>query len=284
MIEDELRDTDVEAFEDIHNVLDSSLPDGVAAARLVPLAEVNAKVDAYHQLPAKHRPSSPVGLALPVLRFGSETDSVWDPAISPKPFELDYLDGPLGYRIARAEGDSSPLRKALPRARDTSNKILWDLCGGWRVDALLMAHWGFEVHSFEKSPWVHLFSKRALERSRLVPEKELLLSLTLGDAREALESLPLTQGPRPSIIYIDPMYPQLGTSALNQAEMRYLHKISANADSADELLAAARTIALDQVIVKRPQKAPGLSLSPQHEIIHGSTRFEIYLPLGDSHL
>lgn len=271
----ELKKHDFEAFEEIMHFANISAPEGVANAKIIEADICEQKIKEFLDTPAKHRKE--FTLDLPILRFDLELDTIWDPKLSLKPFNLDYLDGPTGYRVARAESDSSPLRKALPRARDTSNKILWDLCGGWRVDALMMSHWGFHVHSFEKSPWVHLLSKRALDRSRLIPEKELPLELHLQDATEALDSLPLTQKLPPSVIYIDPMFPETNSKALNQVDMRYLHHLSYPEDNALELLKHSLNLALDKVIIKRPHKTPYLLQKPHQQIEQGSTRYDIYL-------
>lgn len=275
MISEGFKQQDIDDWEELDSWLQQSLPEGVPTPKLIESSAADLATKNYLETPAKHRKL--LEIPTPILRFHEDQDSIWNPTISPKPFILDFLDGALGYRIARAESDSSPLRKALPRARDTTNKVLWDLCGGWRVDALLMAHWNFEVHSFEKSPWVHLFSSRALNHSKLLVEKELSLKSYCKDANEILESTPLTQTELPSIIYIDPMYPNLAASALNQMEMRILHDLSSTADIAEELLQKSLPLALDRVVIKRPAKAPDLQRPPNHRIEQGSTRYDIYL-------
>jgi 16S rRNA (guanine1516-N2)-methyltransferase len=269
-----LLEGDVEKLETVREWLAATPPEGVPRAMEISETEALGALDAWLGTPAKHRKAP--ALALPIVCFGEESDWLWDPAIGTKPYSLDFLDGPLGYRIARADSDSSPLRKALPKARETTNKIVWDLCGGWRVDALLMAHWGFEVESFEKSPWVHLLSSRALDRSELLVHRdELKLKTHRQDALLALESL--SDAPTPSIVYIDPMYPATGSSALNQSEMRYLHALSSPDDVATALLEKSLRVATDRVVLKRPVKAPELAHSPSFHVEQGSTRYDIYL-------
>jgi 16S rRNA (guanine1516-N2)-methyltransferase len=271
-----LQISDVEAYEEISYWLSpASALDGVPRAEPLESSLALSIRNDWIDTPAKHRrqPSIP----LPILFFDSEQDWLWHPEISPSSFSLDFLDGALGYRLARAESDSSPLRKALPKARETANKIIWDLCGGWRVDALLMAHWNYKVYSFEKSPWVHLLSARAIKRSSLLSKKELELTLLCQNALEFIDSMPLTKPEVPSIIYIDPMYPQTKSTALNQSEMRYLHHISSNEDIAEELLEKSLPLALDRVIIKRPTKAAALSRACDMSIEQGSTRYDIYI-------
>ena len=270
-----LENADVEQAEAIKNWLHRAPPDGVPSARLLEEDLAVATRDEWLATPAKHRQTPKIDL--PVVSLGADSDWIWHPELSAKPFSLDFLDGAIGYRMARAESDSSPLRKALPKARDTSNKVVWDLCGGWRVDALLMAHWNFTVLSLEKSPWVHLVSARALDRSQLVVHKELRLQLACQDAIEMLDSLPLTRPPLPSIIYIDPMYPKIKTAALNQSEMRFLHHLSSSEDIADVLLEKSLTVALDRVVIKRPIKAEDVAVPPAFTVEQGSTRYDIYL-------
>ncbi len=270
-----LIEEDIERSEEIRAWTNRSCPDGVPSAKIIDQDMALAARSTWESTPAKHR-STP-SLELPIVYFDLEADWIWHPELSGKPFELDFLDGPLGYRIARADSDSSPLRKALPKARDTTNKHVWDLCGGWRVDALLMAHWGYEVLSFEKSPWVHLLSSRALHRSQIVAQKELLLEVKCQDATEALESIPLTGATPPSIIYIDPMYPKTGATALNQSDMRFLHYLSSSDDIAEFLLEKSLPIALDRVVIKRPVKAEEFARKPDFKIEQGSTRYDIYL-------
>jgi 16S rRNA (guanine1516-N2)-methyltransferase len=154
---------------------------------------------------------------------------------------------------------------------------VWDLCGGWRVDALLMAHWGFEVQSFEKSPWVHLLSSRALERSEILVHRDLKLEMHCQDALEALESRTLVGAPAPSIIYIDPMYPKTKSTALNQGEMRYLHYLSSEEDIAEDLLEKSLSVALERVIIKRPIKADEFARKASFQVEQGSTRYDVYV-------
>lgn len=270
-----LETEDPEYSEQIETWAKQHAPTGVAEAVRITETTALEEIEFWQKTPAKHR--QPPLSATPILCFDTESDWIWDPALSPKSFSLDYLDGPLGYRIARAESDSSPLRKSLPKSRDTTNKIVWDLCGGWRVDALLMAHWGFEVLSLEKSPWVHLFSERALARAQIVVQKELALKTICQDAIEFFDSHALIKPDLPSIIYIDPMYPETDSKALNQIEMRFLHELSSSEDIAAELLEKSLPIALDRVIIKRPVKAPELERKPNFKVEQGSTRYDIYL-------
>ena len=106
---------------------------------------------------------------------------------------------------------------------------------------------------------------------RLLKEK---LSLTCGDSREELTRLPF----EPEVIYLDPMFPHKGKSALVKKEMRIVQEVVGQNEDADALLNVALTIATNRVVVKRPAYADYLAESkPQASIKTKKHRFDIYL-------
>jgi len=226
-----------------------------------------ASFEKWRNTPAKHRkPCSPY------VVFSPEKDQIWDSNISPKLFELDFLSGKLNYRVCRASNDASPLRKSLPQKRPVESKLIWDLCGGWGEDGLMMALWSHNVVSYESSPVVHLLAQRALEKFTHQQAPDIKIKRMHAKAEDALAKA----NQKPEVIYLDPMYPQTKSKALNQSEMRYLKPLANNSDNALRLLETSLNVATESVILKRPIKAEILLQSPTRSIEQGSTRYDIY--------
>ena len=86
------------------------------------------------------------------------------------------------------------------------------------------------------------------------------------------------QHERPDVVYLDPMYPHKKKSALVKKEMRIFQQLLGGDEDADKLLAPALKLALNRVVVKRPDSAPWLdNVKPNMAIESKKHRFDVYL-------
>ena len=106
------------------------------------------------------------------------------------------------------------------------------------------------------------------------------LSLSVGDARLLLGGI----DPAPSVVLLDPMYPDAGKRALpNKGMALFRALVGADAD-ADEMLQAALRVALKRVVVKRPRRGAALgagagAAAPSGSVVGTTTRYDLYAPL-----
>jgi 16S rRNA (guanine1516-N2)-methyltransferase len=82
----------------------------------------------------------------------------------------------------------------------------------------------------------------------------------------------------PEVIYLDPMYPESGKSALVKKETQLLRLLAGPDGDSNELLPAALACGRQRVVVKRPIAAPPLTgRKPDLVQAAGAHRFDIYL-------
>ena len=192
-----------------------------------------------------------------------------DPRIGPVYVDFSHLDlRPYSPNLSR--------RQPLARAIGKKTRTLVDATAGYCQDALLLALMGFRVTAIERSPVVITLAQDGLRRFAAQSDMALAQRLQLinGDARAFLPSM----APRPEAIYLDPMFPgKRKKSAAVKKEMRLLRELVGNDPDALELLEISRQVALDRVIVKRPDDAPPLAPDPSMSVAGKLVRYDIYL-------
>lgn len=177
------------------------------------------------------------------------------------------------------------------RSRHRGKELLLKAIGGRRVglsvldataglgrDSFLLAGYGALVQMCERHPIVAAMLEDGLLRGRDATEvAEPLARMTLV-AVPALDHLASLEGEAcPDIVYLDPMFPDSGKSALVKKEMRLFHHLVGKDEDADALLDAALAKARHRVVVKRPPKAPVLAgRAPQFTVSGKAVRFDIY--------
>lgn len=190
---------------------------------------------------------------------------------------IDFIGGRSGYRHARNCTINQPLARAVgirPGVRPT----VFDATAGMGADAFVLACLGCRVTMNERSPVVGALLADAIDRALQDPDIAPIfrdrIRLVIGDAQAALR----TMSDPPDTIYIDPMYPHGGTSALNSKEMRIIRAIVGDDVDGGELLAQALLTAAQRVVVKRPKGAPLLGeRPPSHQVLMKNSRFDVYL-------
>ncbi len=192
-----------------------------------------------------------------------------DPRLGPVYVDFSHLD-------LRRYGPNLSRRQPLARAIGKKTRTLVDATAGYCQDALLLALMGFRVTAIERSTVVMTLAQDGLRRFAVQSGTTLAYRLQLinADARAVLASMI----PRPEAIYLDPMFPsKRKKSAAVKKEMRLLRELVGNDPDALELLEISRQVALDRVIVKRPDDAPPLAPDPSVSITGKLVRYDIYL-------
>ncbi|MBI3778406.1 MAG: class I SAM-dependent methyltransferase [Gammaproteobacteria bacterium] len=222
------------------------------------------------------------GLALPVMT--TETDFDLLLVVTPERLELrDNRDPRLGpVWVDFSHFDLRPYsahlsrRQPLARALGKKAQAVVDATAGYCQDALLFALMGYHTTAIERSPVVMALARDGLQRlaARAGIALEKHLHLVEGDARLLLTSLK----PPPEVIYLDPMFPpKRKKSAAVKKEMRLLRELVGDDPDARELLEISRRVALDRVVVKRPDDAVPLAPDPSMSIAGKLVRYDVYL-------
>jgi 16S rRNA (guanine1516-N2)-methyltransferase len=198
---------------------------------------------------------------------------------APGPVCVDYVSGAAVHRRRFGGGRHQPLARAVGLKSGIRPTVL-DATAGLGRDAFVLAGLGCTVHLVERSPIIAALLRDGLRRAALDPEIGPLvaarLHLTVADGREYLREL--GQDSWPEVIYLDPMYPRRGKSALPGKELRLLRRLVGADEDAPELLVAALARAWRRVVVKRPRRAPPLiGPVPSVQITAPNTRFDVYL-------
>lgn len=195
--------------------------------------------------------------------------------LSVKPFHIDFVNGPLGYRLKQKQ-QTELLKKAIGIKSNDKPAVL-DATAGLGRDGFILATLGCEVLMLERSELLAALLADGLKRALKEPAyQNLKIELLHQDAKVYLNTL--STGDSPDVIYLDPMFPERQKSALVKKEMRFLQLMLGNDSDSEELLAIALQHAKKRVVVKRPINQPPLkNLMPQHSINGKNIRFDVYL-------
>lgn len=214
------------------------------------------------------------GIAL-VLGYQQGKLSLWAPSGNETPLYVDFLAGPLGYRLASGRARHERLVRALGKLPANSRVV--DATAGLGRDSAILAAAGYDVTLIEAEPTLQLLLEDGLQR--LGNEANTLhLALLSGRAEQVLPALPF----QPEVVYLDPMFPERRKSAAIKKELAWLQQLVPIASDEEEaqLLALARQVATHKVVVKRPRKAPFLGgVPPSSQLSGKAVRFDVYLPL-----
>ncbi len=192
-----------------------------------------------------------------------------DPRLGPVWVDFSHFDlRPYSPHLSR--------RQPLARALGKKAQSVVDATAGYCQDALLFALMGYRTTAMERSPLVMALARDGLRRlaARAGIALEKRLHLIEGDARLLLTSLK----PAPEVIYLDPMFPpKRKKSAAVKKEMRLLRELVGDDLDARDLLEISRRVALDRVVVKRPDDASPLAPDPSMSIAGKLVRYDVYL-------
>ena len=187
---------------------------------------------------------------------------------------VDFMSGSSLYRQQYGGGKKEPIARAIG-VKGAETPTVLDATPGLGRDAFVLASTGCRVVMMERSPVVAALLDDGLERlAQADPEFSRRFRLIHGNSIECMESL----DEEIDAVYLDPMFPHRKKSALVKKEMRVFQQLLGSDDDADGLLAPARALARQRVVVKRPAYAEPLAkVSPTMAIESKKHRFDVYL-------
>lgn len=234
-----------------------------------------------------------------------------DPRLSP--IAVDFLSGQMNHRRRHGLGKNQPLPRALgikslrsPKTTLEEAPYVVDATAGQGTDAFIMACLGCRVLAIERSEVVYRLLEDGYRRLRRYAEAraneegdEALLSIAdrlcfvNADSETLLSNwhklhayLPLdsaTLGPEfteiPDVVYLDPMYPDEGRSksALPKKGMQVFRRLVGEDQDAHKVFEAAKALAGQRVVVKRPLYASAIQEKPTHTFEGKTARYDMYL-------
>ncbi len=194
------------------------------------------------------------------------------------PVYADFVAGETAHRRRFGGGRGQPLARAVGLRGGVMPTVL-DATAGLGRDAFVLATLGCAVTLVERSKAVAALLRDGLRRAQGDPEAGPVVARMKpapGDAAAVM--LETREGERAEVVYLDPMYPHSGKSALKGKEMRLFRKLVGDDEDAPALLEAALAYAAKRVVVKRPRLAPPLAgPKPSAAITGKTTRFDVYL-------
>lgn len=186
----------------------------------------------------------------------------------------DWTTPEMRRRVAG--GKRQLLGKAIGLGKHPDPRVL-DATAGLGRDGFVMASLGARVTLAERHPTVAALLADARQRALAGPDTATAAARTEIVAADARNLLGLA-GERFDVIYLDPMYPDRGRSALAKKELQLLRELAGPDVDADELLAPALANATRRVVVKRPLHAPPLAgRDPPLRFAGTQARFDVYL-------
>jgi 16S rRNA (guanine1516-N2)-methyltransferase len=187
-----------------------------------------------------------------------------------KPVTVDFAEGPVGWRRARAHQERLVRACGLTRANPPRDIV--DLTGGLARDTGLLTAGGARVTLLERHPLLHSLLADAVARA----EPELAAQMQLCHA-EGLDWLAGRSEPL-EVVYMDPMFPPVRHKSTLKKEQHWLRLLAGepSPDEENRLLTMARTRAR-RVVVKRPHDARPLDgVRPHHQLTGKAVRFDVY--------
>lgn len=195
---------------------------------------------------------------------------------APRPIAVDFLDPELTRRTRRTNGKLPLLARAVGIDRGVHTVI--DATAGLGRDAACLAIAGARVTMIERDPVLALMLADGLARAHAAgSEFADRLTLVMTDAHEHLAGL--GEGDRPDAIYLDPMFPDRGKSALPGRELQLLRALlGPGGDDVEGLVALAITRVRRRVVMKRAARGP--SILRQHDAVFDGSRvrYEVFRP------
>lgn len=189
---------------------------------------------------------------------------------------IDFASGAVFYRLRQREGRGQALPKAVGMAKGATPSVV-DATAGMGRDAFLLASLGASVTLIERNPEVHAALAEAMQRARETSDElaGIVARMTLlhGDSRDLLKEL------APEVVFVDPMHPPRGKTALVKKEMRALRDLVGDDPDQRDLIETALRAARQRVVLKWPLRAAPLEglRNPSHQILGKTTRYDVFM-------
>lgn len=182
--------------------------------------------------------------------------------------------GSLRQPIAKAVGIGRAKKLGLGSKSNVLHIV--DATAGLGEDSWLLAALGCRVTAIERNAVVASLLRDGLNRARVfMPEIAERIEMVEADAIEWLAERG-SEGVDIDVVYVDPMFPAKSKAALQRKEMRLLRDLVGMDLDAGELLTAARRVAKQRVVVKRPLHAGDLGEGILATHKGKSLRYDVY--------
>lgn len=214
------------------------------------------------------------------LAFADDVLQLLDNTHQFRPLWVDFVSGKSRHRRLFGGGRQQPLARAIGLKPGFNPSVL-DLTAGMGRDAFVLATLGCEVTMLERSAVIAALLQDGLRRGLQDSDTAAILGhlqLREVDSGDYLEKF--YDVAEYDVIYLDPMYPHRGKSALVKKEMRMFREVVGEDADSSRLLALARKVCGRRVVVKRPKTAGWLDAAcrPAFAISSKNTRYDVYLP------
>jgi len=195
------------------------------------------------------------------------------------PLYVDFQNRSLRYRQKFGGGRQQAIARAIGLKHGRVLRVI-DATAGLGRDAFVLASLGCQVHMLERNPIIHALLQDGLRRLAKTASTDsftnTLLSLELAESQAWLQS----SSESIDSIYLDPMYPHRGKSALVKKEMRVLRHLVGDDLDINSVLECALNRAQNRVVVKRPKAADPIGQrAPNHSVASKNTRYDVYLKI-----
>lgn len=198
---------------------------------------------------------------------------------STNPLSINFSSGASLYRYKFDRKINQPVARAVGIKQGVRPKIC-DLTAGFGGDGFVLAGLGCVIVLVERSPIIWALLEDGLRRGCEHHETGKFLKtnvrLVCSDAKNFLEN----SDEAFDTLFLDPMYPKSGRSALTKIKMRILRELVGDDEDSAELLRCSLSYPQKKrVVVKRPIIAPFIKgFPPSFEIKGKKHRYDIYLP------
>lgn len=194
--------------------------------------------------------------------------------------EVDLIDGAQAHRRKFGGGRGQPVAKAVGLKAGNTPTVL-DATAGLGRDAFVLATLGCTVDMLERNPVACVLLRDGMRRGVEDADIAPIVARMQLQQQDARHWLPEHGQPGSyDVVYLDPMFPEPDKRARAKKDMHAFQTLIGGDTDADVLLAPARRIARQRVVVKRPRTAPWLAgIKPDFCFEGESTRFDAYLPI-----
>lgn len=185
-----------------------------------------------------------------------------------KPLVVDFLSSEFIAKAKSLKSRKQPFLRAIGCA---PGEMVFDFTAGLGADSFLLVSQGLTVKAFEKDPLTYCLLKDGVRRY-LEVEDSKEFDVVYGDACFQEFNSP------PSVVFLDPMFPEKKKGRLSKGSMQYLQQLSGEPTEGEtiEMLRVARGCATSRVVVKRPIKAAPLADDITHSYEGSSIRYDVY--------
>jgi len=185
---------------------------------------------------------------------------------------VDFLSGPMGWRLKRTEHETS-LKKAIGKNKD--DITIFDGTAGLLSDTIIFLALGHKVIACEQSKIIFLLVNDAIERAKAeLPFLKNLLFLNAKSETQYKETQNI------DIVYLDPMYPEPSKNVLRSGDIstiNHILHIENIDDGGDTIFFSIKENNFKKIILKRPIKADIIDKNINYQVKGKSTRFDIYI-------